>query len=73
MVWSIFLMKPKMPSEQRQEGLIYNDLLEQLNPAVPLLLLDQKIPWEIFETEFAPLYTDRCRRAKPICLMVGLL
>lgn len=66
-------MKPKPSSSQKQGNFLYQDLLEQLNPKAPLLLLAKKIPWEIFEREFAPLYADLGRPAKPIRLMVGLL
>ena len=52
---------------------MYQDLLEQLNPKAPLLLLAKRIPWEMFEREFASLYADFGRPAKPIRLMVGLL
>ena len=63
--------RPK-PSEQ-QATFLYPDLINQLNPKDPLLLLAKKIPWEKFENEFAPLYAERGRPAKPIRLMVGLL
>jgi IS5 family transposase len=66
-------MKPKSPSVHRQGNFLYQDLLEQLNPKVPLLLLAKKIPWEMFERRFAPLYAEAGRPAKPIRLMVGLL
>ena len=66
-------MKPKTPSQQRQYNFLYQDLLEQLNPKDPLLLLAKQIPWEMFEKEFSVLYADRGRPGKPIRLMVGLL
>ena len=66
-------MKPKTPPRQRQGNFLYQDLLEQLNPKDPLLLLAGKIPWEIFDREFSVLYADRGRPGKPIRLMVGLL
>lgn len=47
-------------------------LMEQLNPKHPLLQLARKIPWDVFESEFAPLYAAIGRPAKPIHLMVGL-
>lgn len=65
-------MKPKPSSSQRQGSFLYQDLLEQLNPKVPLLLA-KKIPWEKFEREFSSLYEDSGRPAKPVRLMVGLL
>jgi IS5 family transposase len=66
-------MKPKSPPYQRQSHLLYQDLLEQLNPKDPLLLLAKNIPWEQFERDFTPLYAERGRPAKPVRLMVGLL
>jgi IS5 family transposase len=66
-------MKPKSPPCQKQSHLLYQDLLEQLNPKVPLLLLAKKIPWEAFEREFSPFYAELGRPAKPIRLMIGLL
>ena len=66
-------MKPKTPPREKQGHLVYQDLLEQLNPKEPLLLLAQKIPWEYFEREFAPLYSHLGRPAKSIRLMIGLL
>ena len=66
-------MKPKPPSGQRQGHLLYQDLLKQLNPKHPLLLLAQKLPWAWFEEEFMRCYALLGRPAKPIRLMVGLL
>ena len=66
-------MKPKKSFRQKQGHLLYPDLLDQLNPKDPLLLLAEKLPWEVFEREFEPLYAQVGRPAKPIRLMVGLL
>jgi IS5 family transposase len=66
-------MKPKPSSGVKQGHLLYPDLLRQLNPKHPLLVLAQNLPWELFEKEFAPLYASVGRPAKPIRLMVGLL
>ena len=66
-------MKPKTTQRVKQGNLLYQDLLEQLNPKDPLLLLGQKIDWESFERDFAHLYSSVGRPAKPIRLMVGLL
>ena len=66
-------MKPKSAPTKKQGNFLYHDLLEQLNPKAPLLLLAKKIPWESFEREFTPLYAQLGRPAKPIRLMVGLL
>jgi IS5 family transposase len=66
-------MKPKTPPREKQGHLLYQDLLEQLNPKDPLLLLGKTLPWEFFEKEFASLYSAVGRPAKPVRLMVGLL
>lgn len=66
-------MKAKAPPAQKQGHLLYQDLLKQLDPKVPLLLLAKRIPWEVFEQEFTPLYSHVGRPAKAIRLMVGLL
>lgn len=65
-------MKAKQP-KHFQGTFLYPDLMDQLDPKDPLLLLGKKIPWEQFEKEFTPLYSERGRPAKPIRLMVGLL
>ena len=59
--------------ESRQGNFLYPDLLDQLNPAHPLLKLAKRIPWQCFEDAFAGLYSQAGRPAKPIRLMVGLL
>ena len=63
----------RKPQAQKQGNFLYQDLLEQLDPKDPLLLLAKNIPWESFERDFAPLYSQVGRPAKPIRLMVGLL
>jgi IS5 family transposase len=68
-----FPMKPKTPPRKKQGHLVYQDLLQQLNPKHPLLALAQKLPWALFEKEFAQFYAACGRPAKPIRLMVGLL
>ena len=59
-------MKSKDPLKQQQGNFLYQDLLDQLNPKHPLLLLAKRIPWEFFEEEFKPLYVEIGRPAKPI-------
>jgi len=61
------------PRKADQGNFLFQDLLEQLNPRDPLLLLEKRIPWERFEAEFSELYSDAGRPAKPIRLMVGLM
>jgi len=61
-------------SRPRHQGRLFQgDLLEQINPKDPLILLCQAIPWEVLEKEFAPLYAEIGRPAKEIRLMCGLL
>lgn len=66
-------MIAKPAPKHTQASFLYPDLIDQLNPKDPLLLLAAKIPWEKLEAEFAPLYAERGRPAKPVRLMVGLL
>lgn len=66
-------MKAKPAPKHSQATFLYPDLIDQLNPKDPLLLLAAKIPWEKLEAEFTPLYAERGRPAKPVRLMVGLL
>ena len=65
-------MKPRM-APQKQANFLFADLLDQLNPKAPLLVLAKRIPWVAFERQFASLYCEAGRPAKPIRLMVGLL
>ena len=64
-------MKKSSPSSN-QPSLLFADLLDQLNPKHPLLLLARQLPWDFFEQEFSSLYAKTGRPAKPIRLMVGL-
>jgi IS5 family transposase len=66
-------MKPKTMPREKQGHLLYQDLLEQLNPKHPLLILARKFPWALFEEEFAQLYASVGRPGMPVRLMVGLL
>ena len=66
-------MKPKTPPREKQGHLFYQDLLKQLNPKHPLLVLAQKLPWALLEKDFAQFYASVGRPAKPVRLMVGLL
>lgn len=66
-------MQAKRAPRHSQGSFLYPDLIDQLDPKDPLLLLARAIPWQQFESEFAPLYADCGRPAKPIRLMVGLL
>jgi transposase, IS5 family len=61
------------PSPNKQQlSFLAPDLLDQLNPKHPMLMLGKTIPWDYFESEFSPLYSDIGRPAKRIRLMVGL-
>ena len=66
-------MKAKPEPQYPQGSFLYPDLLDQLDPKDTLLLLAKRIPWEQLENDFAPLYAERGRPAKPVRLMVGLL
>jgi IS5 family transposase len=57
---------------QNQTNLLYPNLIDQLNPKNPLVQLAKTIPWDHLEKEFASLYSNRGKPAKPIRLMVGL-
>jgi IS5 family transposase len=57
-----------------QPNLFGNDLLQQLDPADPLLHLATVIPWQDFDQAFSQHYTPGLGApGKPIRLMVGLL
>lgn len=57
-----------------QSQIFGNDLLSQLDPADPLMLLSQAIDWSVFEEAFSHYYSpDQGRPAIPIRRMVGLL
>ena len=64
-------MKQSSP-DHRQMSFMSAGLMDQLNPKHPLLCLARSIPWDFFESEFAPQYAAVGRPAKPIRLMVGL-
>lgn len=66
-------MRAKRIPHHSQGSFLHPDLIDQLDPKDALLLLGNAIQWEQFENEFAPLYADCGRPAKPIRLMVGLL
>ncbi len=58
---------------QEQRHLFLPNLTEFINPQHQLYLLAEKLDWNVFESEFAPLYSSVGQPAKPIRLMVGLL
>ena len=61
-------------NDAHQPNLFGNDLLQQLDPADPLLQLSSVIPWADFDQAFAKHYTQGIGApSKPIRLMVGLL
>jgi hypothetical protein len=65
--------KPTAPRPAQQQ-IFGNDLLSQLDPNDPLLLLSRVIDWSRFEDEFAQYYSpDKGRPAIPIRRLVGLL
>ena len=64
-------MKQSSP-DHHQMSFMSAGLMDQLNPKHPLLCLARSIPWDFFESEFAPQYAAVGRPAKPLRLMVGL-
>jgi IS5 family transposase len=64
---------PQSNPIQHQANLFGNDLLTQLNPNDPLILLANKIPWKKLENSLLKYYKHKGRNAKPIRLMAGLL
>jgi IS5 family transposase len=62
-----------MELKNHQANLFGNDLMTQLNPNDPLVLLAKKIPWETLESSLSKYYSHKGKNAKPIRLMAGLL
>jgi transposase, IS5 family len=62
-------------SEQHHQSSFFGtDLIDQLDPQDPLLLLAKVIPWQTFEKAFSGEYTQGTGRPSiPIRVMVGLL
>jgi transposase, IS5 family len=62
-------------SEQHHQSSFFGtDLIDQLDPQDPLLLLAKVIPWQTFEKAFSSEYTQGTGRPSiPIRVMVGLL
>nr|WP_330178059.1 transposase [Candidatus Vondammii sp. HM_W22] len=65
-------MSKSKTDNPNQQSFLHQNLLDQLNPKHPLLLLARQIDWLYFDAEFAPLYSHLGKPSKPICLMVGL-
>jgi transposase, IS5 family len=62
----------KSPNEN-QKHLFLPNLTDFINLQHQLCLLAEKIDWQAFEADFAPLYSTVGSPAKPVRLMVGLL
>jgi hypothetical protein len=45
-------MKPKRISREKQGNFLYPELMDQLNPKDPLLVLGKKIPWKKIDRTF---------------------
>ena len=61
-------------SPERRQPDLFNPLLEDfIDMKHELVLLAQKIDWDYFQKEFAPLYSHRGQKAMPIRLMIGCL
>ena len=65
-------MLQKSPNPN-QNNFLFPNLLDQLDPKEPLLILGNRICWNYFEDEFKDLYSDIGKPALPIRLMVGLI
>jgi IS5 family transposase len=65
-------MKGKSP-DPSQLNLLPQRLEDLLDAKHPLCKLTKRIPWDEIENQFADLYHDSGRPAKPIRLMVSLL
>lgn len=60
--------------QHTQSSFFGTDLIDQLDPNDPLLLLAKVIPWDTFENAFCKAYTQGVGRPSiPIRVMVGLL
>ena len=58
----------------QQTSFFGTDLVDQLDPSDPLLLLSNVIPWQEFDRAFAGYYADNIGRPSiPIRVLVGLL
>ncbi|MBK8187762.1 MAG: IS5 family transposase, partial [Cellvibrio sp.] len=64
----------KAAEQHQQTSFFGSDLIDQLDPKDPLLLLSDAIPWQEFEKAFIGEYTEGIGRPSiPIRVMVGLL
>lgn len=64
----------KATEQHQQTSFFGSDLIDQLDPKDPLLLLSNAIPWQEFEKNFIGEYTQGIGRPSiPIRVMVGLL
>src|SRR5215469_7658709 len=65
-------MKGTLPDQSQRE--LFRPLLcDMIDPKHELALLTNRIDWEYFEKEFAPLYSNVGQPAVPIRLIVGCL
>ncbi len=64
-------MKQSSP-DHHQMSFMSAGPMDQLKPKHPLLCLARSIPWDFFESEFAPWYAAIGRPAKALRLMLGL-
>ena len=60
-------------AEKDELELFRSRLENMINMRHELVLLAHAIDWSYFEQEFAPLYSQRGAKSKPIRLMVGCL
>jgi IS5 family transposase len=71
-IWSKGFMQSR-GKPTRQQNFLMQTLAEQLDRRQPLYKLAERMPWSVFEEEFAEYYSEEGRPAKAVRLMVGLL
>ena len=59
--------------DQKQRDLFHPMLVDFIDMSHELVLLANKIDWQYFENEFAPLYSNVGKKSMPVRLMVGSL
>lgn len=67
-------MKGSSKESPGQIGFISPDLIDRLNPRRELVILADRIPWDLFDEEFSKLCSSKTGRpSKPVRRMAGLL
>ena len=66
-------MAATLSQKFQQNHILYTNLLDQVNPKHPLMVMARKIPWVDIETQLLSFYSVNGRPSKPVRLMVGLI